>query len=266
MKKLLPLLICLTTIIACNNQNRANKEKRKEEICINIHYKQKVNGYDVSVKIITDSLHEEYFSDIVSRRAILCFKKESQELIIQNPSYADNNLIGNINLMKNGAFVESDYLPFEKGKNNTFNGNKSPFFFFDVDFDGEQELVVCLWEEMGYRGHHAYEAYKINTNNNSCRLSPMRGEPFNELDDYTEFDATKQTISIPYDVGLKIGGLKVYGLIDGTFALIERVQYDWEHTEGVKYELCEPTIYYFKIVNGIEKLDRIERCPNDKQE
>ena len=263
MKRLLLLCVCLESLMSCSFQR--DKEHTKEYIYVHVNYKQKVNGYNVSVKIITDSLHEEYFSDIASRKAIICFKKDYQELIIQNPSYADNNLIGNIDLRKNGAFVETDYIPFEMGKNNTFNGNKSPFFFFDVDFDGEQELVVCLWEEMGHRGHHAYEAYKINTNANCCSLSPMQGKPFSELDDYTEFDPIHKTISVPYGVGLKMEGEKVYGLKDGTFALIERVQYDWEHTKGVKYEPCDPTIHHYKQKNGVMVLDAVIRCNNDKE-
>ena len=248
--------------MSCSFQR--DKEHTEEYIYVHVNYKQKVNGYNVSVKIITDSLHEEYFSDIASRKAIICFKKDYQELIIQNPSYADNNLIGNIDLRKNGAFVETDYIPFEMGKNNTFNGNKSPFFFFDVDFDGEQELVVCLWEEMGYRGYHAYQAYETNVGSGTHQLTPMQEAPFNELNDYTEFNSINKTICIPQGVGMKMEGKEVYSLVDGSLTQIGRVQYDWEHTKGVKYEPCEPTIYHYKVIDGKEILDKIERCPNDK--
>jgi hypothetical protein len=147
-------------------------------------------------------------------------------------------------------------------EDNTFVGNQSPFFFFDVDFDGEEELLLCIWEGMGYRGHHAYQAYKLDVG--SHQLSPMREEPFDELNDYTEFDTINKTISIPQGVGVKMGGKKVYGLVDGSFELIERVEYNWEHTQGVKYEPCAPTIYHYKIVNGTEILDRIEKCPYNK--
>ena len=264
MKRLLLLCVCLESLMSCSFQR--DKEHTEEYIYVHVNYKQKVNGYNVSVKIITDSLHEEYFSDIASRKAIICFKKDYQELIIQNPSYADNNLIGNIDLRKNGAFVETDYIPFEMGKNNTFNGNKSPFFFFDVDFDGEQELVVCLWEEMGYRGYHAYQAYETNVGSGTHQLTPMQEAPFNELNDYTEFNSINKTICIPQGVGMKMEGKEVYSLVDGSLTQIGRVQYDWEHTKGVKYEPCEPTIYHYKVIDGKEILDKIERCPNDKQE
>ena len=227
---------------------------------IHVHYSQKVNGYDVSVEILTDSIRDEYFSDIVGREAVLTFRKGKHEMTVVNPCYADKNHTAES--LTNGMTI--DYTPFEMSERNTFSGNHSPFFFFDVDFDGEVELLICLWEGMGYRGYHAYQAYETNVGSGTHQLSPMQEAPFYELNDYTEFDPINKTISIPQGVGLKMNGKKVYGLVDGSFTLIERVQYDWEHTKGVKYEPYEPTIYHYKIVNGMEILDRIERCPNDK--
>lgn len=228
MRKQLLLLVSLIGLLSCG-QADSN---------IHVHYNQKVNGYDVSVKVITDSIQEEYFSDIVGREAVLTFRKGKHEMTVVNPYYADKNLTADS--LTNGMTI--DYTPFEMSERNTFSGNQSPFFFFDVDFDGEDELLVCLWEGMGYRGYHAYQAYETNVGGGTHQLSPMQEAPFNELNDYTEFDPINKTISIPQGVGLKMGGKKVYGLVNGSFALIERVQYDWEHTKGVKYEPCEPTI------------------------
>ena len=262
MKKLLLLCASLASLASCNFQR--DKEHTEDNIYVHVNYKQKVNGYDVSASIITDSVREEYFADIVTREAILTFIKDNQKLIVQNPCYAAKNFIGNTESFRKGMTIEAEYIPFKMSARNTFSGNQSPFFFFDVDFDDEEELIVCLWEEMGYRGYHAYQAYKLNIGSGSHQLSPMQEAPFNELNDYTEFDTINKTISIPQGVGVKMGGKKVYGLVDGSFALIERVEYDWEHTQGVKYEPCAPTIYHYKIVNGTEILDRIEKCPNDK--
>ena len=250
MKKLLFIFACSISLLSCN-QADSN---------ISIHYKQKVNGYDVLVKVFTDSIQEGYFSDIVTREAELTFKKDNQELIVKNPYYGDKSLTAES--PTNGMTI--DYTPFEMSESGTFRGNQSPFFFFDVDFDGEDELLVCLWEGMGYRGYHAYQAYETNVGSGNHQLSPMQEAPFNELNDYTKFDPINKTICIPQGVGLKMEGKKVYGLVDGSLTLIGRVHYDWEHTKGVKYEPCEPTIYHYKIVNGSEILDRIERCLNDK--
>ena len=250
--------------MSCSFQR--DKEHTEDNIYVHVNYKQKVNGYDVSASIITDSVREEYFADIVTREAILTFRKDNQKLTVLNPSYALKNFIGDTESLRKGMTIEAEYVPFKMSARNTLAGNQSPFFFFDVDFDGEDELLVCLWEEMGHRGYHAYQAYETNVGSGTHQLSPMQGKPFSELDDYTEFDPIHKTISVPYGVGLKMEGEKVYGLKDGTFALIERVQYDWEHTKGVKYEPCEPTIYHYKVIDGKEILDKIERCPNDKQE
>lgn len=227
---------------------------------MHVHYKQKVNGYDVSAKILVDSIQEEYFSDIVGREAVLTFRKGKHEMTVVNPCYADKNLIESSCEKK---AIEIDYTPFNMSEDNTFAGNQSPFFFFDVDFDGEEELIICLWEGMGYRGHHAYQAYKMNVRTH--QLSPMQEAPFNELNDYAEFDTINKTISIPQGVGLKMGGRKVYGLVDGSLELVERVEYDWEHTKGVKYEPCDPTIHHYRKKNGVMVLDTIIRCENDKE-
>ena len=248
MRKQLLLLVSLTGLLSC----------KQADSNIHVHYNQKVNGYDVSAKILVDSIQEEYFSDIVGREAVLTFRKGKHEMTVVNPCYADKNHTAES--LTNGMTI--DYTPFEMSERNTFSGNHSPFFFFDVDFDGEDELLVCLWEGMGYRGYHAYQAYKMNVSTH--QLSPMREEPFDESNDYTEFDTINKTISILQGVGVKMGGKKVYGLVDGSLELIERVEYDWEHTKGVRYETCDPTVHHYKIVDGTEILDRTERCPNDK--
>lgn len=264
MKNILLLLTCLFCHFSCKEANT--------QIQTNIHYKQKVKGYDVSVICHIDRRHNgiSYNNEnpeAISGRGFIHFKNEEKEFVIENPLFTDCNLFNNELLLEDGMTIEVDYTPFlVENPQQPFISNKSPFFFYDIDFDETEELVVCLWEGMGYRGHHTYQAYKLNVGCGSHQLSPMQGAPFNELNDYTEFDPIHKTISVPYGVGLKMEGEKVYGLKDGTFALIERVQYDWEHTKGVKYEPCEPTIYYYKIVNGVEVLDRTERCPNDKQE
>ena len=250
-RELIIFTCCLIGLMSC----------KQADSNIHVHYSQKVNGYDVSVEILTDSIRDEYFSDIVGREAVLTFRKGKHEMTVVNPCYADKNLIESSCDKKT---IEIDYTPFNMSEDNTFAGNQSPFFFFDVDFDGEDELLVCLWEGMGYRGYHAYQAYETNVGSGTHQLSPMQEEPFDELNDYTEFDTINKTISILQGVGVKMGGKKVYGLVDGSLELVERVQYGWEHTKGVKYEPCAPTIYHYKIVNGTEILDRIEKCPNDK--
>ena len=70
-----------------------------------------------------------------------------------------------------------------------FDGSQSPFFFFDIDFVGEKELIVTLWEGMCYHGHNAYKVYKMPVENGCFVLSPIQGEPFDKLNGYTRIDS-----------------------------------------------------------------------------
>ena len=201
---------------------------------------------------------------------------------MENPFFSDNSLRQNKKPLKNGMLIEADYIPF-KATNDTLNNmlysdSESPFFFFDIDFDNEKELMINLLEGMGYHGHSAYKAYKIPTENDCIVLSPIQGEPFDNLNDYTEIDTLRKTITLPYDFGIRLSGRKKYGLVTHLFfnestdsleekqsmELIEIEHYDWKHTENMKYDICEPTVYHYKKVNGDMKLVNIEKCTNDK--
>ena len=234
---------------------------------VHIKYKQKVNGYGVSAVCLIDKEHNGVGYSRINQNAIwgnswLYFKNDRHELIIRNPSFTDEILFNNDKPLMDMMSIEVDYTPFEQVSDNTFSGNKSPFFFFDIDFDGEEELIVCQWEQMGYRGHHTYKAYKTNVAEGSCMLPSMQGEPFDELNDYTIFDTPNKTINIPIEVGLKMGGYKIYGQ-KILYELKEIEEYDWEHTRDLKYEFCEPTVYHYKMINGDKRLVKINRCSND---
>lgn len=260
------LIVCLYFIASCSLQkSKSVKEVNEEEICVLINYKQPFNGYNVSAIINTDSEYEKYFSDIVSRDAVLTFKKDRQEISLVNPSFACKNLIDDTVSFIDGMKIDVDYTPFKISADNTFGGNNSPFFMFDVDFDDEEELIICLWGSMGHRNCHAYQAYKLNIGDGVHRLSPMLEEPFCDLNDYTEFDTINKIITVPQGVDIKIGGHKLYGLVNDSLKLIEHLVYDWKHTEGVKYTPCAPNIYHYRITNGKEVLEWIEKCPNDTE-
>ena len=178
--------------------------------------------------------------------------------------------------------IEIDYIPFKPANdmlnNMLFNDSQSPFFFFDIDFNGEKELIVTLSEGIGYHGHNAYKAYKIPMTNECIILSPMQREPFDRLNDYTGIDTIKKEIEQPYDFGIRFGRMKEYGLVTHTvfneamhsieerqfIELTEIKHYNWQHTEKTEYNACEPTIYHYKKINGDIKLTNIEKCPNDK--
>lgn len=249
---------------------------------INIKYKQQVNGYDVSAICLVDTIYEDYEQFYHSCCAFIHFQNDKHDFIVENPLFSDNSLRQNEQPLKNGILIEAGYIPF-KPFNNTRNNllysdSECPFFFFDIDFDGKKELIIELREGMGYHGHSAYKAYKIPTTKDCIVFSPMQGEPFDNLNDYTEIDTIGKTITLPYGFGVHFGGRKKYGLVthlffnESTYSLEKRQvmeltgieHYDWEHTRGMKYETCDPNIYHYKKVNGDMKLVNIEKCANDK--
>ena len=280
------ILLLGLCLLGCNHQHNetSNKDKntiipdvlvKDNQLRVFVKYKQPVNGYTVSICWV-DTLYEE------CDHVVIRFQNNEHEFFVENPLYSDNNLFQEIQSLKNDTLIETDYTPFEPTSNTSdnmlFNGSKSPFFFFDIDFDGEKELIVTLFEGMGHHGHNAYKVYKIPATKNHIVLSPMQGEPFNDLNDYTEIDTVRKLIITPYDIGIRFGGNKQYGLVTHTFfneatysleeqqfmELIEIEHYDWKHTENMKYEICEPTIYHYKKINGDMKLTNIKKCPNDK--
>lgn len=56
--------------------------------------------------------------------------------------------------------LELDYLPKSTKE---YLSHNSPFFFSDVDFDGEEELIINNWR-CGTRHCNTYDVYKITNN------------------------------------------------------------------------------------------------------
>lgn len=294
MKRLPFYLLALLLVCGCANTSttphgfeRADYLKEEDAICVYIKYKQQVGGYDVSAICVVDTIYNGEFYSWLNPTAInghgfIHFKNDEHEFVVENPLFSDGNLSQYKQPLKDGMLIETDYIPFKPANdainNMLFDGSQSPFFFFDIDFDGEKELIVTLWEGMYYHGHNAYTVYKMPVENDCFVLSPMQGEPFDELNGYTRIDTVKKEITQPYDYGMRFGGMKKYGLVthivfnEVTHSLEERQSlelmeiehFDWQHTDGIKYNSCEPTIYHYKKINGDIKLTNIEKCPNDK--
>ena len=291
-------LFALLFICGCGNTNTTphgfewTDFSEQNDLCIYIKYKQQVNGYNVSAICLVDTTYNGVFYSsyynptAINGRAFIHFQNSEHRFIVENPLFSDDNLSQNKKPLKNGMLIETDYIPFKPANdmsdNMLFDGSESPFFFFDIDFDGEKELIINLLEGMGYHGHSAYKAYKMTAKNEftdrNYVLYPMQGEPFDNLNDYTRIDTVGKTITLPYDFGIRFGGMKKYGLVTHLFfnestdsleerqfvELTEIEHYDWQHTDNKKNGICEPTIYHYKKINGDMKLINIEKCTYDE--
>lgn len=182
-----------------------------DTICVYIKYKQRVNGYKVSAICLIDTsfngvFYSYYNPTAINGHGFIHFQNDRHEFVVENPLFSDNNLSQNKQPLKNGMQIETDYIPFmptDDTLNMIFDGSQSPFFFFDIDFDGEDELIVTLFEGMYYHGHYAYKSYKIPDEYDEYTvLSPMQTKPFDNMNDYARIDTVGKTITMPYDFSM----------------------------------------------------------------
>ena len=149
-----------------------------EDEIIHLHYKQKVKGYKVSVDFV------QSYSDLNFGKSIFRFNKPDHSFQVYCDAFSDEQLITddtpyeksqktiNLATLKPGANI---YLNYVKPKSGEYLSDSSPFYFKDMDFDGEDELVINNLE-MGSRGYNTYDIFKVLGLDSPLRLM---GLPFN---------------------------------------------------------------------------------------
>ena len=150
-----------------------------EDEIIHLHYKQKVKGYEVSVDFV------QSYNDLNFGKSILRFTKPDHSFQVYCDAFSDEQLIAddtpyvkgqkaiNLTNLKPGANV---FLNYSKPKMNEYLSSSSPFYFKDMDFDGEDELVINNLQ-MGSRGYNTYDIFKVFGVDKPLRLM---GLPFND--------------------------------------------------------------------------------------
>lgn len=169
-----------------------------EDEIVYLHYKQSVNGYKVSVDFVLS------YSEFNFGRAILRFAKPNHSFQVYCDAFSDEQLIADdtpyvksqkaidLTKLKPGADI---YLNYVSPKRNEYLSKSSPFYFKDMDFDGEDELVVNNLQ-MGGRGYNAYDIFKVFGVGKPLRLM---GLPFNQgaykITNYNvEYESKTQTV------------------------------------------------------------------------
>lgn len=153
-----------------------------------VHYNQKVNGYTVSVLCFP---RNEYSDQDM---ALLHFRKGVNEFYIYNPSYKEYQLF-KFQPLREGDTISINYTE----KNPTeYLTDQTPFFFQDVNFDGEDELLITKWQ-CGSRGSSTYDVYKVKQDGYSLEIPKLEIEPFTILEsEKTTFDSKNKRITIQY--------------------------------------------------------------------
>ena len=178
-----------------------------------IKYKQPVNGYDVTVMCFPyNNTYDKERETEIWGNALLYFEKEDNRFYIYNESFSDSVLYYvNEQEVRDNMILELDYLP---KSTNEYLSHNSPFFFSDVDFDGEEELIINNWK-CGIRHCNTYDVYKITNNEVKQLTEAPFVNPTGKISNYnSDFDSVNKTITIHKRTGSAYyGGYYKYGLV-----------------------------------------------------
>lgn len=166
MKKILTIIGCILILSAYNQ----TKQKVNEQPEIFITYKQPVNGYSVKVACISDGTDWNTAS---------FYLNDTLRFTVEG--WVDAKLYGME--LKHDTVI--DYTP----KSADYLSDESPFYFTDIDFDGENEFVVNLYK-YGTYGSNLYAVYEAD-------FKLRKDEPFIYLqNEQCVFDSINKTITI----------------------------------------------------------------------
>ena len=216
-------ILLIIVLASCSKSNSLSYETPTEydkthSVKVNLQYYLPIDGYTVTVTCFvdttsnTDSPQSQGNKTAILGRGYIHFKNNENEFVVENPCFTESSLLANELALYNDMNLNIKYKPFIPNTDNRMilQGNDTPFFFYDIDMDGEKELVVTIFEGMEYHGHNSYEIYKINQSDSNNILSPIADAPFNEINDYTEFDFMNKAIT-PHEIdAMKIQGDSTY--------------------------------------------------------
>ena len=156
-----------------NNPSTMNNHS----ICISFKYKKDIDGFEVSGKF--------YPVDNESETGDLALYFKHVESGIEYQYYANHRTLSSLNKIKfadsfdgwkNNTEYELDYLSPED--NSSFDdyhplGYETPFQFLDIDFDGENELLISANDKL--QGGSRYETFKLKDSRLvKCNTIPIR--------------------------------------------------------------------------------------------
>ena len=199
-----------------------------DNICF-VKYRNKINGFDVRIAVRPFA----YIDSILFGRAEIAFLRNDTCFIsLPNPFFRIDSL--NRKQIENFDVVELDYQYPQINKSNPIEFsqfNALPFFFLDVNFDGEDELIMN-YARQGQRYCDAYVAYGLQHWNGESTgydylYDSTRGiAPFSDLDDLSEIDYTTQEISTFSYGGYSDSKKQIYKPINGKISLHRIEDYD----------------------------------------
>lgn len=167
----------------------------KHDSLLNVYFKynQIVNGYEVTARWMPFEPHSETGSVIINFRHTTNGQSfQYVENIYHNFDIDKITFSKGFKGYQNGNVYYLDYMTNhnpDEYKNSPLY-YYAPFQFYDVDFDGEQELLINDCDQI--KGGNTYRAYKVRENN----IELMNYVPFNALDNEVTFDMHNKTIRL----------------------------------------------------------------------
>lgn len=199
----------------------------EDNICF-VKYRNKINGFDVRIAVRPFA----YIDSILFGSAEIAFlRNDTCFMSFPNPFFRIDSL--NRKKIDNFDVVELDYQypQINKSKPIKFSQFSAlPFFFLDVNFDGEDELIMN-YARQGQRYNDAYIAYGLQHWNGEIGYDYLydstRGiAPFADLDDLSKIDYATQEISTFSYGGYSDSEKRIYKPINGKISLHRIEDYD----------------------------------------
>lgn len=152
-----------------------------------IEYKQPIHGYTVKAMWLP-YIAEDGTTGETGHTTLLHFQSTDNEFTINlNAKQVFDTLCYHYPHLKDGEVLYWDYAP--KGDDEILP-RYSPITFLDVDFDGEEELLIMDYLNGSY-DNNTYKVYKVHEN----YAELMAEEPFDYLETSAQFNSINKTIT-----------------------------------------------------------------------
>lgn len=179
----------------------AEKEPEERDDVIRIRYDRPVKGYTV-----TADLHDNYFAKVHFKKGNSGFTigiTDFYERLLDDPAVGEND----------GKETVLPYVPITFGTNISTDGT---FGFYDVDFDGQDELIYVAFGQ-GSHGCTAFQVFELDG-------TERDDAPYDwSVDEFTEFNRKERSITLHRYGGLMDGGdiVKYKRQPDGSFQVTD---------------------------------------------
>lgn len=218
---------------------------------VRINYKNPINGYNVSVLWTPDHVISTY----AIGPATLYFKNKKESFTITNNAFSlpsesfnftleDGYSVMAVSPNKITLDYQAPYL-----QNIIFHEIDKPFFFLDINFDGNKELLITKKRE-GQRYYDSFDVYSFDSNG---YLQPplaqiTNKEPYNRFDGATKLDRERKELIFYSSGGWCNYSHKTYGLRNGKLSLTKIVKREQLNND----QDCFESVYSVK--NGESQL------------